>query len=247
MSGELENESREGVLARVDKRFQVEFAPLDHDGTRYQVLDVANMTQYLDGLVARGGVRDPLKDLPVWAKVWPGTFVLETCLRKRLVCEGKRLLELGCGTGLLSLLCARLGFSSVTASDVEEGALLFARANVLKNGLKDRIAVEKVDVTAPGKNPRLPEPFDIVAASELLYLDELHSPLLNFLSRHLAEDGKAVFCTDMARRKPHFAKKAAKKFKVSELFLPGSWTDEEGESHRRLYSLLILESLPHAR
>ncbi|MBR6468098.1 MAG: methyltransferase, partial [Desulfovibrio sp.] len=82
---------------------------------------------------------------------------------------------------------------------------------------------------------------DLIAASELLYLDSLHRPHLKFLSRHLASGGKAVFCTDMARRKPHFTKLAAKEFKVEEVYAPTKMTDAEGKPTQRLYSLLTLE------
>jgi predicted nicotinamide N-methyase len=235
-------ESLEQILASIDKAFHVSFAPLNYDGkTSYEILDVDNMTAYLDALAASARVKNPLKELPIWAKVWPGSFVLETYLRKKVECAGKTMLELGAGVGVLSLLASRLGFAHITASDVEENALLFMKANVLKNQLGDVIDVLSIDVTRPGKDPRLEKPFDVVCASEILYLDELHTPLLNFLGRHMAEGGQAVFCTDMARRKPHFAKKAAKKFKVQEMYLPGSFTDPEGEVHKRLYSLLVLQ------
>ncbi|MDO5536780.1 MAG: 50S ribosomal protein L11 methyltransferase [Desulfovibrionaceae bacterium] len=236
-----QNGTLEEVLAGIDRRFHVSFTPMNYDGTMFEILDVENMTEYLDALAASGRVKNPLKELPIWAKVWPGSFVLETYLRRKAECAGRTLLELGCGVGVLSLLASRLGFAHITASDIEENALLFTRANVLKNGLEGLIDVLGVDVTRPGRDPRLEKPVDVIAASEILYLDELHGPLLNFLGRHLADGGQAVFCTDMARRKPHFAKKAAKKFRVQELYLPGSFTDSEGERHQRLYSLLMLQ------
>lgn len=238
---EEESSELKAVLDEIARRFQVSFHPLQYDDVTFQVLDVANMTQYLDRLLATKAIKNPLKDLPLWAKIWPGSFVLETYLRKKAVTQGRNLLELGCGCGVLSLLASRLGFASITASDVEDEALLFARANVLKNHLEHLIHVQHVDVTRPGKNPCLDSEIDIIAASEILYLDDLHTPLLNFLDRHLAQDGQAVFCTDMARRKPHFARKAAKRFKVQELYLPGSFTDKEGALQRRLYSLLIVQ------
>ncbi len=230
----------EDILSSIDRAFHVSFTPLSYNGKNFDILDVDNMTAYLDALAASARVKNPLKELPIWAKVWPGSFVLETYLRKKVDCSGKHLLELGCGVGVLSLLASSLGFAHITASDVEKNALLFTKANVLKNGLENLIDVMSVDVTKPGKNPQLDKPLDVIAASEILYLDELHTPLLNFLERHLAKDGEAVFCTDMARRKPLFAKKAAKKFKIQELYLPGSFTDNEGEEHKRLYSLLIV-------
>lgn len=229
------------LLARIRTRFRVDFRPLAIDGTTFQVLDVANMREIIDRLIGTHAIHDPLRDLPLWAKVWPGTFVMEMFLRRKVETEGRSFLELGCGCGVLSVVASRLGFSRMVASDVEEDALLFTKANVLRNGLAHRVEVTGVDVTRPGIDPRFQDGIDIIAASEILYLDALHTPLLNFLSRHLADGGKAVFCTDMARRKPHFAKIAKKRFAVSEVFAPATTTDADGTPGRRLYSLLTLE------
>lgn len=235
------DDSLDTLLEQIRTRFRVGFKPLDTGTAKFEVLDVENMTQYIDKLIGTHAIRNPLKDLPLWAKVWPGSFILEVLLRKKVDCARKRFLELGCGCGVLSLLASTLGFSSMVASDIEEDALLFTQANVLKNGLGDKIKVEHVDVTRPGVDPRFADGIDVIAASEILYLDDLHRPLLNFLSRHLAPGGKAVFCTDMARRKPHFAKIAAKEFKVNEIYLPGKVTDAEGKPTQRLYALLTVE------
>lgn len=236
-----QEETLDQLLERIRSRFRVDFKPLDIDGRELQVLDVENMTQYLDKLIGTNAIKNPLLDLPLWAKVWPGSFILEIFLRKKCETKGKTFLELGCGCGILSILASRLGFSHMTASDIEEDALLFTKANVLKNNLQDLISVQHVDVARPGADPRFSDGVDIVAASEILYLDSLHRPLLNFLSRHLKKGGRAVFCTDMARRKPHFAKLASKEFKVSECYLPGTITGADGKPERRLYALLTVE------
>jgi|SRR5688572_12675915 len=46
---------------------------------------------------------------------------------------GKRVLDIGCGSGILSIAAAKLGASRVTASDVEEAAVEIARANAELN------------------------------------------------------------------------------------------------------------------
>ena len=155
--------------------------------------------------------------------------------------QGKSLLELGAGCGVLSLVAARYGFTRVVVSDVVDAALRFAKANVLRNNLQDIIEVARVDVTTPGRDPRFAGGFDLMAASEILYLDDLHRPLVKFVDRHLAPGGKALFCTDMARAKPHFAKLAAKTFKVTEGRIGVKTNDDNGEEQRRIYSILILE------
>ncbi|MGN0008637.1 MAG: class I SAM-dependent methyltransferase [Desulfovibrionaceae bacterium] len=230
------SETLESLLAQAGEHFTVAFEPLDVDGTPLHVLGVTNMRSHLDNLVATRAIRNPLKDLPLWAKVWPASFVMGRFLRK-LEPAGKTLLEIGAGCGVAGCIAARYGFSHVTVSDIVPDALIFAKANVLKNGLEACMDVRHVDVAAT----RLDARFDIIAASEILYLDDLHRPLLKFLDRHLAAGGKAVFCTDWARRKPHFFKLAAKSFSIQEYKVGVRSTDAEGEEQRRLYLLHVLE------
>lgn len=49
--------------------------------------------------------------------------------------EGERVLEMGCGTGLIALHCAARG-AEVTAADLGEGAVECARFNARRNGLE---------------------------------------------------------------------------------------------------------------
>ena len=235
-----QTEDLDSLLAGIRATFDVEFEPLQVDDSALEVLTICNMQAHLDGLLQRKAIRDPLKDLPLWAKIWPGSFVLGRLLRKYEP-EGKSLLELGAGCGILSMVAARYGFARIVLSDIVEDALRFAKANVLRNNLQDRVEVRRVDVTTPGRDPRFSEGFDLMAASEILYLDDLHRPLLKFVDRHLAPGGKALFCTDLARAKPHFAKLAAKSFKLTEGRIGVKSRDEDGEEQRRIYSILILE------
>ncbi|WP_297848362.1 methyltransferase [uncultured Desulfovibrio sp.] len=235
-----QTEDIDSLLAAICATFEVEFEPLQVDESALEVLTIRNMQSHLDGLLQRRAIRDPLKDLPLWAKIWPGSFVLGRLLRKYEP-EGKSLLELGAGCGILSMVAARYGFARIVLSDIVEDALRFARANVLRNRLQDRVEVRRVDVTTPGRDPRFSEGFDLIAASEILYLDDLHRPLLKFVGRHLAPGGKALFCTDLARAKPHFAKLAARSFKITEGRIGVKSRDEDGEEQRRVYSILILE------
>ena len=228
------------LLAEIRKTFDADFEPLQVDDGCLNVLTVRDMPRHLDALLRRGAIHDPMKDLPLWAKVWPGSFVLGRFLRTQEP-EGKRLLEIGAGCAICSMVAARYGFAHIVASDNVSDALAFARANVLKNHLEDRIEVRHLDVTTPGQDARFPQGFDIIAASELLYLDDLHRPLLKFLDRHLAPGGRALFCTDLARAKPRFAKLAAKSFSVREGKIGVRSRDADGTEQRRIYTISILE------
>src|ERR1700744_3672156 len=71
--------------------------------------------------------------------------------------QGKTVLDVGCGTGILSMFCARAGAAKVIAVD-NSNIIEKAQINVLTNGLSDKITclrgkieevtlpVDKVDI-----------------------------------------------------------------------------------------------------
>ena len=98
-------EELDNILAVIRADFDVDFEPLQVDENPLHILSINNMQSHLDRLLQKRAIRDPLKDLPLWAKVWPGSFVLGRLLRKYEP-QGKSLLELGAGCGVLSLVAA---------------------------------------------------------------------------------------------------------------------------------------------
>lgn len=101
--------------------------------------------------------------LPYWADVWPSARVLADVLSARGAGRG-RLLELGCGAGLVAAAAARLGWD-VTATDYYDDATHFARWNAWVNSGRE-IAVATVDWR--DLPPTLGH-FDVVVASDVLY------------------------------------------------------------------------------
>ncbi len=61
------------------------------------------------------------------------------CLRliEKVIKQGDRVLDMGCGTGILSLGAMLLGAGSTVAVDVEHNAVVMARANAKHNGIAD--------------------------------------------------------------------------------------------------------------
>ena len=134
----------DSLLAAIRTTFDVDFEPLQVDDGALEVLTIRNMQAHLDGLLQRKAIHNPLKDLPLWAKVWPGSFVLGR--RCKYEPEGKNLLELGAGCGILSMVAARYGFKRIVLSDIVEDALRFAKANEGKQPFRDQVEVRFVDV-----------------------------------------------------------------------------------------------------
>ncbi|EFJ40775.1 hypothetical protein VOLCADRAFT_99370 [Volvox carteri f. nagariensis] len=80
--------------------------------------------------------------------------------------EGRTVLDVGCGLGLLSMLAAKAGAARVVAVDGSEGAVDAARRIIKANGLSDKITVvhgvlEELD-ELPGMSP---SGFDVVMSN----------------------------------------------------------------------------------
>ena len=228
----------DSILKLIPEKFKTGVDSLEIDGQALQILGIENMPRHLEKLAAARAIRDPLTDLPLWAKVWPASFVLGRFLRK-FDTAGKTMLELGAGMGVCSLIASRWGFAKILATDVNPDAINFARANAMLNGLEDRIAATQLDVRRPPAG--LEEKFDFICASEILYLERLHSPLLRFITRHLATGGKAIFCVDYKRLQLGFAKLAKRHFAITQGNIGVKSRSEEDGENKAIYSILILE------
>ncbi len=72
---------------------------------------------------------------------------------------GRSVLDIGTGTGILSLVAVRFGAKSALGIDVDPEALAVARTNVERNGLEGRVTISSIDIK------RLEQGFDLVMAN----------------------------------------------------------------------------------
>ena len=129
--------------------------------------------------------------LPYWAEPWPSSFALARHLLSEdsLLGAGnnRRLLELGCGAGLVASAAVLAGFQ-VTASDYYEDALRFARVNAW-TATQRLIDTMHLDWRAL---PELMPRYEVVIASDVLYERPYAELVANALARTLAPDGVAL-------------------------------------------------------
>jgi predicted nicotinamide N-methyase len=112
--------------------------------------------------------------LPYWAELWPAAIALAAALPE---VAGLRIVELGCGLGVPSLVAAARG-AEVTATDWATDAVELLRENAARNGLELRVEVR--DWREPWD-----ERFDLAVAADVLYEQRNVEPLLERL-RELA-------------------------------------------------------------
>jgi predicted nicotinamide N-methyase len=114
--------------------------------------------------------------LPYWAELWPAATALAEALPD---VQGRRVVELGCGLGLTSLVAAAKG-AVVTAADWAADAVDLLRANAARNGLQLRAEVR--DWREPWH-----ERFDLALAADVFYEERNVEPVLARL-RELAPE-----------------------------------------------------------
>jgi ribosomal protein L11 methyltransferase len=111
------------------------------------------------------------------------------CLKQivRAKKPGASLLDIGCGSGILAISAAKLGYAPVEAFDFDPVAVRVAQANMRRNGVERKIKCERHDLTKlPAKATKK---FDVVCAN--LVADLLVNEANRILNR-LVEDGRLV-------------------------------------------------------
>lgn len=154
----------------------------------YQTIEFAKTDIHLCTLRDKQQFSDPdnvARDLgissslwPLFGVVWPSSIVLAHHMDD-FDTGGKRILEIGCGMALTSLLLNAQG-ADITASDYHpEVETFLARNTKLNNG--KTIAFQRADWAE--ETDTLGR-FDLIIGSDILYEDDQIKQLANFIENH---------------------------------------------------------------
>jgi predicted nicotinamide N-methyase len=128
--------------------------------------------------------------VPYWSVLWRSGVALARELAGEPV-AGRRVVELGCGLGVPSLVAARAG-AFVLATDQDPEALELVERNARENG----VAVETARVDWGDADELVARgPFDLVLAADVLYEPGSAAVLLSLLPRL----GREVWLADPGR------------------------------------------------
>ncbi|NPA34593.1 MAG: 50S ribosomal protein L11 methyltransferase [Chlorobi bacterium] len=128
-------------------------------------------------------------------------------------CEGKSVLDVGCGSGILGIIAAKRGASRVVGIDIDENAL----ANAKKNALLNNISLELYDDWGQLKGSK----FDLVIANIEL---NAHLELLPKFSKVLKDEGLLIL-SGIIKKQRNKLLKHAKLFNFKPILIKdtGEW------------------------
>jgi predicted nicotinamide N-methyase len=153
---------------------------------------------------------------PLFGLLWPSGARLAACMAARPLCAGERILEIGCGLALASLVLHRRG-ADVTASDCHPLAAGFLKKNLRLNGLAP-MKYRHGQWGAPVP-PRVPAGvhapsvvrgrFDLIIGSDLLYERDEGMGLAGFIEHHAAPRAEVWIVDPDRGNRPAFNRQMA--------------------------------------
>lgn len=136
--------------------------------------------------------------LPYWADLWPSSHALADAVLG-MAGGGRTLLELGCGSGLVTVAALRAGFA-VTATDYYADAVHMTRLNAWRLAGREP-AGRLVDWRAWPDDVGV---FDVVVAADVLYEKPYATLVAQAIARALAPGGTAWVADPGRLAQPEF-------------------------------------------
>jgi len=152
---------------------------------RFQLFTPTDPDALLEHLEAPETATQPHLADPYWAKLWPAAPLLAEAIVRNPPRRGTKVLELGCGSGLVGIAALACGLE-VTFSDYVPLAVDLALENARRNGF-----LNAKGLVLDWRSPDDEETFPFIVAADVTYDRTNIDALLNVLDKRLATGGEA--------------------------------------------------------
>lgn len=200
--------------------------PVTIDSQSLKLFTPASIDRFIDP-------DDMMVNFPLWAKIWEASGILANYLVGLPPDPSKRMLEIGCGVGLVGVAAAKAGHR-VTMTEINPDALNFARANALANGCPE-LRVERLDWNAPQLSGR----FDYIVGSETVYKNEDIDGLEALFDRYLTSRGIVLLAEGIRSTGVAFWERMRHRYDVKAK--RHTMRSEKGQHHVILFRLQALD------
>ena len=128
-------------------------------------------------------------------KVWPTSFVLLDYLQQRGVAPQARVLDLGCGWGLVGIACAKTFQAQVTALDADAAVFPYLQLHAARNGV--HLATRQG--TFADLTPQDLAAFNLIVGADICCWEELVDPLYQLIRHGVAAGVADILVADPGR------------------------------------------------
>ena len=128
-------------------------------------------------------------------KVWPTSFVLMDYLHQRGVPSQARVLELGCGWGLVGISCAKTFQAQVTGLDADPAVFPYLQLHAQRNG----VHVATRQGTFADLTPLDLAAFELIVGADICFWEELVDPLYQLIRHSVAAGVAEILLADPSR------------------------------------------------
>ncbi len=144
-------------------------------------------------------------------KIWSSSYLIMHYLDKHPIMPDTRVMEIGCGWGLLGIYCASKYQVQVTGVDADANVLPYLKVHSALNDVKIKTKRRYFHKVGSG----LLSKQDLVVGSDICFWPKLVDPLYKLIKRSMNAGVKSVIIADPGRS-PFFklAKKCGKKFNI---------------------------------
>lgn len=133
--------------------------------------------------------------------VWPASRILAGIVSTYIL-DDRRVLEIGCGIGLSSIILHKIGFN-ITASDYHPLAKIFLDQNVIDN---DLLPIKFLTGNWETENPLLGK-YDLIIGSDILYEPAHSGNVSRFIDTHSSSDVEVIIVDPKRGNRAAFTKK----------------------------------------
>jgi predicted nicotinamide N-methyase len=183
------------------KKYLLKYETITVNHIDYSIHSLKDRQQYYDHELTAEAIGISSATWSLFGVVWPSSRMLAAMVSV-LELEGKRVLEIGCGIALSSIVLHQMGVD-ITASDYHPLAREFLDENVLSNEL---LPIKYVTGNWETENPLLGK-FDLIIGSDVLY-EPAHAALVsNFIDTHSSVGVKVIIVDPNRGNRSSFTKK----------------------------------------
>jgi predicted nicotinamide N-methyase len=128
-------------------------------------------------------------------KVWYSSYLIMDYLLDNPIPLKSKVMEIGCGWGILSIFCAKEFDSKVIGVDADSNVIPFLKLHASKNSAKVKTKVCRYE----NLKPEILAKQDLIVGGDICFWDELIDPLFSLIKRAIKQKVGTVIIADPGR------------------------------------------------